>query len=82
MHRAQHEVTISGRGGTDLQHVLEQSELLSQYDGLVIFTDGEAPTPHWTNSRHPLLLWVLSDYRAYECHRLALIETGRVTWID
>ncbi|NEP84955.1 MAG: hypothetical protein F6K39_46750, partial [Okeania sp. SIO3B3] len=43
--RAQREVPLTGRGGTNFSPVLAYLEEHRDYDGLIIYTDGYAPCP-------------------------------------
>lgn len=47
-----------GRGGTNFQPVIDYVKDHSEYDGLIIFTDGDAPTPE-IPKMHTRILWVL-----------------------
>lgn len=48
-----------GRGGTNFQPVIDYAKKHSEYDGLLIFTDGEAKTPVLPPKMHTRILWVL-----------------------
>lgn len=48
-----------GRGGTNFQPVIDYAKKHSEYDGLLIFTDGEAKTPVLPSKMHTRILWVL-----------------------
>ena len=43
--KAKKKVQITGRGGTNFQAVIDFYESNPAYDGLILFTDGEAPCP-------------------------------------
>ncbi len=49
---------IKGRGGTDLNTPIHFANQLPQLDSLIVFTDGQAKTPH-TKSKFPIL-WVIT----------------------
>lgn len=48
-----------GRGGTNFQPVIDYAKKHSEYDGVIIFTDGEAKTPVLPPKMHTRILWVL-----------------------
>lgn len=48
-----------GRGGTNFQPVIDYAKKHSEYDGVIIFTDGEAKTPVLPSKMHTRILWVL-----------------------
>lgn len=61
--KAKQRITITGRGGTDFQPVIDYFDQHNEYDGLIIFTDGYAPTPDIPIGRQ--ILWVLLNYQCY-----------------
>lgn len=75
MQRAPREVTICGRGGTDYQPLFDYIADHSEYDGLIILTDGQAPPPH--TSHHPPLLWVCQDRTSFEASHNWMESMGR-----
>ncbi len=59
---------ITGRGGTNFQVPLDYFlERRSQYDGMIIFTDGEGAAPKLDVSA--TILWILDSRQAYEKSR-------------
>ena len=59
MKKAQQNVKITGRGGTDFQtviHHFEKSKI--KYDGMIIFTDGYAPKPKMSPRTIRKTLWI------------------------
>lgn len=58
------QVKITGRGGTNFQPALDYFANHREYDGMLIFTDGYAPTPHVPPGRR--ILWVLSSLECYK----------------
>ena len=61
--KAEKSISITGRGGTNFQPILDYFAQHRQYDGLIIFTDGYAPRPIIPPGRR--ILWVLSDINKY-----------------
>ena len=60
MKRAKDTFEITGRGGTDFQEVIDYVNE-NKFDGVVIFTDGEAPAP--TQPNRTKVLWLLTQPR-------------------
>ncbi|NEQ96986.1 MAG: hypothetical protein F6K30_09710 [Cyanothece sp. SIO2G6] len=56
--RAQREVQLTGRGGTNFGPVLAYLEDHRDYDGLIIYTDGYAPCPAPPQNRRTRILWL------------------------
>ncbi|MGK7955665.1 MAG: VWA-like domain-containing protein [Crocosphaera sp.] len=65
--RAQREVQLTGRGGTDFGPVLAYLEEHRDYDGLIIYTDGYAPCPAPPQNRRTRIMWLFvseGNYRS------------------
>lgn len=75
--KAMHEVEVCGRGGTNFQPVIDYA-YSHLYDGLLIFTDGEAPVPRIPPHSRTKLLWVCQDDETFNAHQQWMKETGRV----
>jgi len=76
---------VYGRGGTSFQSVIDylyKDGKFKQYDGLIYFTDGEAPTPEIPSGFNVKIMWLLESRAQYTNCRKALAETGRVCWMD
>lgn len=59
---------IKGRGGTNFQPAIDFFQEHQEYNGMIIFTDGEGNIPKF--SRHRLnLMWILSTRLDYEKSR-------------
>ncbi len=70
-----------GRGGTCFQPAIDYA-VNNHYDGLVIFTDGDAPepkVPHYTTLK---IAWVCDDEFSYRAHHEWMSRTGRVCSMD
>lgn len=71
---------IIGRGGTDFQCVIDYAaQSKTRYQGLIILTDGDAPTPTLPPSFRVPILWALIKNR-HSNHKLK--ETGRLCYIQ
>jgi predicted metal-dependent peptidase len=82
MAKARRDIDIIGRGGTSFEPVIEYfATNVSQYDGLIIFTDGCAEIPDVPPSVARLILWICATKRDYERSRSWMRERGRCCWI-
>ena len=82
MQKAKKNIAITGRGGTDFQPVINHFESSRRmYDGLIIFTDGFAPTPTLLPHTIRKTLWICSNKRYYESHEAWMRRCGRCCWI-
>ncbi|MEM1171671.1 MAG: VWA-like domain-containing protein [Cyanobacteria bacterium P01_H01_bin.35] len=63
--RAQREVQLTGRGGTDFSPVLAYLEEHRDYDGLIIYTDGYAPCPAPPQNRRTRIMWLFVSEAHY-----------------
>ncbi len=80
--KAKKKVQVTGRGGTSFQSVIDFYESNSFYDGLIFFTDGQAPCPELHRSFEKIL-WVLtgsSDYDEF-CTKLPKLPGSKATYI-
>ncbi len=70
-------IDVHGRGGTDFQPVIDYwMHNISQYDGLMILTDGMASAPT-IPSHHAPLLWVCKDKASYDAQHQWMLHSGR-----
>ena len=65
LRRAQREVQLTGRGGTDFSLVLAYLEEHRDYDGLIIYTDGYASCPAPPQNRRTRILWLFVSEEHY-----------------
>ncbi len=81
--KARRTVKILGRGGTCFQPVADYYCEHPEYDGLIYFSDGYAPSPVYNTKRPIDVLWVLCSKSAYEENgdRLKGLNRNRVTYI-
>ena len=77
--RAMAEFKVKGRGGTYFQPVVDYMAEHSEYDGLIIFTDGYAPKPEVPARLKGRLLWILRSEKEYSKW---MTESGRVCFIE
>ena len=76
------EFKVHGRGGTCFQAPVNYAKEHPNYDGLIIITDGYAPTPEVPPFMHTKLLWVIDNEKSYKEHYDSLRKTGRVCLIQ
>lgn len=90
MIRAQQEVTVTGRGGTNYQPLFDYIQQGTiAYDGLLILTDGQAPPPVIAGqatgqSRRAVripVLWVCQNKQCYEQSHSWMLKTGRCCYL-
>ncbi|NES18310.1 MAG: hypothetical protein F6K41_05115 [Symploca sp. SIO3E6] len=63
--RAQREVELTGRGGTNFAPILAYLDDHRDYDGLIIYTDGYAPCPKPPQNRRTRILWLFVSEENY-----------------
>jgi predicted metal-dependent peptidase len=74
------EIKIHGRGGTCFQPIFDYAiKNQRDYDGLIIFTDGDAAEPVIHHRFSTKVLWVLVDKVSYFDNQETLRKTGFVT---
>ena len=69
---------VQGRGGTNFQATIDYVKEHPDYDGIIIITDGWAPTPEVPPHLKAKLLWVIDNEPSYKQHYESLRKTGRV----
>lgn len=74
-------VEVHGRGGTEFQSVFDHLKTHTQYDGLIIFTDGYAPEPQVDFKMRTKVLWVCRSEEEYQQHQEWMRHTGKVCWM-
>ena len=80
--KAKAEFQVKGRGGTNFQPVVNFMAEHSEYDGLIIFTDGYAPKPMVPARLKGRLLWILRSEKEYNEHCKWMKESGRACFIE
>ena len=76
------EFKVRGRGGTSFQAPVDYVKEKPNYDGLIIITDGYAPTPEVPPFLRAKLLWVIDNEKSYKEHYDSLRKTGRVCLME
>ena len=69
---------VQGRGGTNFQAPIDYVKEHPDYDGIIIITDGWAPTPEVPPHLKTKLLWVIDNESSYQQHYESFRKTGRV----
>ena len=79
--KAAKSINIIGRGGTDFQCVINYYEKHSEYQGLIIFTDGYASYPKISKPKQ--ILWILTGRREYDIANrwIKKFKFNKATWI-
>ena len=72
------EFKVEGRGGTNFQAPIDYVREHPDYDGLIIITDGWAPTPEVPSHLKAKLLWIIDNEPSYKQNYESLRKTGRV----
>ena len=72
------EFKVRGRGGTNFQAPIDYVKENPNYDGLIIITDGCAPTPEVPPFLRAKLLWAIDNEQSYKQRYESLRKTGRV----
>ncbi|MDO4497201.1 MAG: VWA-like domain-containing protein, partial [Bacteroidales bacterium] len=76
--RAQREIKVKGRGGTSFQCIIDRvTESKTDYDGLIILTDGQAPPPVLPKNFHTPILWACHNRQSYDQNKAWMRESGR-----
>ncbi len=79
--RAQRQILVHGRGGTNFTPVIDFLDAHRDYDGAIIFTDGYAPVPRLPLNRHTRILWLFNKEATYRAMHPALRSIGRATFL-
>lgn len=76
------EFKVKGFGGTNFQAPVDYVKENPNYDGLIIITDGYAPTPEVPPFLRTKLLWVIDNEQSYKLRYESLRKTGRVCLME
>ncbi len=81
--KAQKTIKIKGRGFTNFQPIFDYICDNPTYDGLLIFTDGGAPSPTLKRKIRTKILWVLDNEHNYNFHKhwIKKIPKSKAVWI-
>ena len=80
--KARKEFKIAGRGGTCFQPAVDYMAEHPEYDGMIVFTDGNASKPEVPAKLKGRILWILSSEKEYDRHRGWMKESGRACFIE
>ena len=86
--RAKERIEVTGRGGTSFQCLIDlidgRSEFKSSpnYDGLIVFTDGQAPLPNPPKNRRIKILWLFHSEAAYQRSGEGLAKLGATAFVQ
>lgn len=80
--KASRKIEVQGRGGTNFQCVIDYVHSARCYDGVIIFTDGYAPSPVVPPGFRPRILWICEDEASYNTHHKWMELLGRVCVIE
>jgi predicted metal-dependent peptidase len=80
--KAQKEIAIKGRGGTNFQCVFNYLKTDNCYDGVIIITDGIAPMPVIYPGQEKKVLWLFNSRQKFDRQYPILKPTGRGCWIE
>lgn len=75
--KAKKEVHVLGRGGTSFQPIFDYVVKHPEYDGLLIFTDGEAPIPKVNNKMRCKVAWICNTLNNYNRNKEWMQKIGR-----
>lgn len=87
LRHARSDIEISGRGGTDFQCLMNFLDGESKYkpsvayDGMIVFTDGQAPEPKPTKNRRTRILWLFQSESAYQLTGPKLSRFGLTAFV-
>ena len=88
LHKVQRSVTVTGRGGTSYEPVIDfiiqhDDSTVNSYDGCIIFTDGNAKAPYvppqFKQEHH--IVWICSSRQSFEENKNWMQKTGSVCFL-
>ncbi|MEN9613248.1 MAG: hypothetical protein RLZZ628_4062 [Bacteroidota bacterium] len=79
--KAQSNLKVIGRGGTNFQPVLSHIEEHREYDGLIIFTDGYAAVPVLKQPTKTKILWLFNNESNYKQMAQPLKKIGKAAFL-
>lgn len=81
LRRARHEFPITGRGGTDFACVINHVNEHQDYDGVIVFTDGQAPAPSSRKKKRAKVCWLFRDEASHTANAKRFEPIGRTTFV-
>ncbi|MDR1533435.1 MAG: VWA-like domain-containing protein [Clostridiales bacterium] len=80
--KARKQFAFKGRGGTSFEPIVDFFARNSGiYDGLIIFTDGDASIPKVEKQLRRYIVWVCNNKRSYDKHHAWMESRGRCCYI-
>jgi predicted metal-dependent peptidase len=79
--KAQSNMSVIGRGGTNFSPVMAYIDEHKDYDGLVIFTDGYAPIPQPPKNKTTKIMWLFNDENSYNATYERIKHLGKAAFI-
>lgn len=80
--KAAENIKVTGRGGTDFQPFIDFVAKHPEYDGAIIYTDGNALQPTIPVSMRTPLCWILRSEDELKEHEQWMSQSGRVCVIE
>jgi len=81
--KARKTIRVKGRGGTDFEPILAYfNDNRKVYDGLIIFTDGNASVPEAQPHLARRIVWVCDGKRSFERHKHWMRSRGRCCYLN
>ncbi len=81
LRRARRHVDATGRGGTSFAPVIQFIDAHREYDGAIIFTDGQAPVPPIPKNRRTRILWLFNREETFRQQFPALKQFGSAAFL-
>ena len=76
--KASKNISVTGRGGTSFQPFIDFVASHHEYDGAIIYTDGEALPPTIPSSMHTPICWILNSRDKLKKHEQWMKKSGKV----
>ncbi len=82
MRKAKQSIKVNGRGGTNFQPLFDYIATHTEYDGLIILTDGYAPQPTIPPLMRTKILWVCDNANCYKTNHIWMENIGRCCYFE
>ncbi|TWT89310.1 DUF2201 family putative metallopeptidase [Neorhodopirellula pilleata] len=88
LRRAIEHIEVTGRGGTNFQCIIDlidgrgEYKPSTNYDGLIVFTDGQAPIPKSPTNRRVKILWLFHSEAVYDRSAEGLSKLGATAFVQ
>lgn len=80
--KASENIKVTGRGGTCFQPFIDFVAKHPEYDGALIYTDGDAPQPSIPSKMRTPLCWILRSENKLKEHEHWMRQSGKVCVIE